>query len=111
MKLSALDLNLLVAFHALASEGSVTRAAATLHVSQPALSGALARLRHHFRDPLFVRQGGKMRPTPRARQLALPIAEAIATLREALEPEARFQPETSNRSFLIAATDYVEAVH
>src|SRR5690349_4505910 len=67
MKLSALDLNLLVAFDALANEGSVTRAAAKLHVSQPALSGALARLRHHFQDPLFVRQSGKMRPTLRAR--------------------------------------------
>jgi len=111
MKLSALDLNLLLAFDTLASEGSVTRAAAKLDMSQPALSGALARLRHHLGDPLFVREGGKMRPTPRARQLARPIAEAIATLREALEPEARFRPETSTRSFVIAATDYVEAVH
>lgn len=110
MKLSALDLNLLVAFDTLAREGSVTRAAAKLHVSQPALSGALARLRHHFQDPLFVRQGGRMRPTPRARQLARPIAEAIAILREMLEPGARFRPETSTRLFVVAATDYVEAI-
>ena len=111
MKLSTLDLNLLVAFDMLASEGSVTRAATKLHVSQPALSGALSRLRTHFRDPLFVRQGGRMRPTARAQQLARPIAEAIATLREAIEPEARFRAETSTRAFAIAANDYVEAVH
>jgi len=111
MKLSTLDLNLLVAFDTLASEGSVTRAAVKLHVSQPALSGALGRLRTHFRDPLFVRQGGRMRPTARAQQLARPIAEAIATLREAIEPEARFRAGTSTRAFAIAANDYVEAVH
>jgi DNA-binding transcriptional LysR family regulator len=111
MKLSALDLNLLVAFDTLAREGSVTRAAAKLDMSQPALSGALARLRTHFKDPLFVRQGGLMRPTVRAQQLARPIGEAIAALREALEPGAQFRPESSNRSFTIAATDYVEAMH
>jgi DNA-binding transcriptional LysR family regulator len=111
MKLSALDLNLLVAFDTLASEGSVTRAAAKLHLSQPALSGALARLRSHFGDPLFVRQAGQMRPTIRAQQLTRPIADAIAALREALEPEARFRPATSARSFTIAANDYVEAIH
>jgi DNA-binding transcriptional LysR family regulator len=111
MKLSALDLNLLLAFDTLASEGTVTRAAAKLHVSQPAMSGALARLREHFGDPLFVRRRGTMQPTVRARQLARPIADAIATLREALEPEARFRPDASSRSFLIAANDYVEAIH
>ena len=111
MKLAALDLNLLVAFDTLIREGNVTRAAAKLHVSQPAMSGALARLRAHFGDPLFVRQGGQMRPTARAAQLARPIADAIAALREALEPEPQFRPEASSRSFVIAASDYVEAVH
>lgn len=111
MKLSALDLNLLVAFDALASEGSVTRAAAKLNLSQPAMSGALARLRAYFGDPLFVRRGGEMRPTAHAQQLARPIADALGALREALEPEARFRPELSTRSFRIAANDYVEAVH
>ena len=110
MNLESMDLNLLLAFHALATEGNVTRAAAKLNMSQPAMSGALARLRQHFGDPLFVRSRGQMRPTPRARQLARPIATAVATLREALEPEARFRPEASKRTFLISATDYVEAL-
>ena len=110
MQLESMDLNLLLAFDALATEGSVTKAAARLNLSQPALSGALARLRQQFDDPLFIRSEGRMRPTPRARQLASPIAAAIAALREAIEPERRFQPETSTRTFQVAATDYVEAL-
>jgi DNA-binding transcriptional LysR family regulator len=110
MKLSGMDLNLLLAFDVLATEGSVTKAAAKLNISQPAMSGALARLRQRFDDPLFVRVGRQMRPTPRARQLARPIAAALATLREALEPSERFRPEDSARTFLVSATDYVEAL-
>ncbi|HET9232826.1 MAG TPA: LysR family transcriptional regulator [Candidatus Eisenbacteria bacterium] len=111
MNLESIDLNLLLAFDALATESSVTRAAAKLNMSQPAMSGALARLRQHFEDPLFVRTRGQMRATPRARQLSRPIASAIATLREALESEARFRPDASKRTFVISATDYVEALH
>jgi len=108
--LESMDLNLLLAFDALVTEGNVTKAAAKLNLSQPAMSGALARLRQQLGDPLFVRREGQMRPTPRARQLALPIAAAIATLREAFEPDLRFRPETSTRTFLIAGTDYIEAM-
>ena len=68
MKLESLDLNLLLVFDALATERSVTRAAAKVGLSQPALSNALARLRALFRDPLFERSAGQMQPTPRARQ-------------------------------------------
>jgi DNA-binding transcriptional LysR family regulator len=110
MKLGAIDLNLLLAFDALVTEASVTKAAAKLNTSQPAMSGALARLRLRFGDPLFVRSGGRMRPTARALQLAGPIAEALALLRQTIEPETAFRPERSTRSFTIAATDYVEAL-
>ena len=110
MKLSGMDLNLMLAFDVLATEGSVTRAAAKLNISQPAMSGALARLRLRFGDPLFVRSGGQMLPTARARQLARPIAAAIATLREALEPGGQFRPEESGRTYSISATDYVETL-
>jgi DNA-binding transcriptional LysR family regulator len=110
MKLGSMDLNLLLAFDTLVAEGSVTEAAAKLNLSQPAMSGALARLRLRFGDPLFVRTGGRMRPTPRALQLAVPIGEAIATLRQAIEPGSSFLPEESTRSFQIEATDYVEAL-
>jgi hypothetical protein len=65
MKLESLDLNLLLVFDALATERSVTQAAAKIGLSQSALSNALARLRILFRDPLFERAAGQMQPTPR----------------------------------------------
>ena len=110
MKLRSLDLNLLLAFDALAEEHNVTRAAARLGVSQPAMSGALSRLRLAFGDPLFVRTRGQMRPTPRARALAAPIGAALTRLREAIEPGPGFRPQTARNEFRIAATDYVEAL-
>jgi len=110
MKLESIDLNLLLSFDVLATEGNVTRAAAKRSISQPAMSAALARLRALFGDPLFVRTGGRMRPTSRARRLAGPIANAIATLREAIEPGTAFRPEDSIHVFRITASDYVEAI-
>src|SRR4030095_6274323 len=110
MKLESLDLNLLLVFDALASERSVTQAGAKIGVSQPALSSALARLRTLFRDPLFERSAGQMQPTPRARQLLVPLSEAISKLREALEAQAAFRPEESKREFLIATNDYAESL-
>jgi DNA-binding transcriptional LysR family regulator len=110
MKLHSMDLNLLLAFDALAEEQSVTRAAARLGMSQPAMSGALARLRLLLGDPLFVRSRGRMRPTPRARQLAAPIGAAIARLRDAIEPGPKFRAETARTEFRIAASDYVEVL-
>ena len=110
MKLERLDLNLLLAFDVLASERSVTRAAARLGVSQPAMSGSLARLRLLFGDPLFVRSAGGMAPTARARQLTTPIGDALGRLRAALEPSTTFRPARSRHAFSLAATDYVEAV-
>jgi DNA-binding transcriptional LysR family regulator len=110
MILASLDLNLLLALDALMMERSVTKAAAKLHMSQPAMSGALARLRAAFDDPLFVRSHGEMRPTARARQLARPISEALANLREAIEPVPAFRFEHSTRTFVLSTSDDVEAV-
>ena len=89
---------------------SVTRAAAKVGLSQPALSNALARLRALFRDPLFERSAGQMQPTPRARQLLIPLSEAISKLREAFETQAAFRPDASDREFLIATNDYVDSL-
>ncbi len=110
MKLESVDLNLLLVFDALATERHVTRAALKIGLSQPALSNALARLRKLFSDPLFVRVGGKMQPTPRAQRLLPPLSEAISTLRDALETKVRFQPEASEREFRVATNDHVEAL-
>ena len=110
MKLESIDLNLLLVFEALATERSVTQAAAKIGLSQPALSNALARLRVLFHDPLFERSSGRMEPTPRARQLLGPLSEAVAQLREALETQAAFRPRDSEREFVIATNDCVEAL-
>lgn len=107
MKLEALDLNLLLVFEALVAEQNVTRAAARVGLTQPAMSSALARLRQFLGDPLFERTAGRMEPTRRARQLMGPIGEALGRIRSALEAEP-FRPEESAREFRIVGTDYVE---
>jgi DNA-binding transcriptional LysR family regulator len=107
VNLDRFDLNLLVAFEALMTEGQVTRAARRLHITQPALSGALARLRTVFGDQLFVKDGKSMRPTLRARELDVPIREALAKVRQAVG-RPMFQPETSAVTVRIATSDDLE---
>jgi DNA-binding transcriptional LysR family regulator len=110
ISLNAVDLNLLRAFDALYEERHVTRAAARIGIGQPAMSSALARLRALFDDVLFVRGHEGMLPTARARELAAPIAEAMARLRAALEPAAVFDAATSTHTFVLAGSDYAEAI-
>jgi DNA-binding transcriptional LysR family regulator len=107
VNLDRFDLNLLVAFEALITEGQVTRAAHRLHITQPALSGALARLRTIFDDPLFVQHGKSMRPTMRARELEVPIRAALAQVRQALG-RPHFTPATSTLTARIATSDDLE---
>ena len=109
MNLDRFDLNLLIAFEALMTEQQVTRAARRLHITQPALSGALARLRTVFDDQLFVKDGKSMRPTLRARELDVPIREALAKVRQAVG-RPHFQPETSAVTVRIATSDDQELI-
>ena len=109
VRLSAVDLNLLVVFDAVMRERSVTRAGDTLGLSQPAMSHALARLRHMLKDDLFIRGPKGMIPTPRAEQLALPVREALESLQRSLEP-ADFDPSTAERHFRIAVDNYAAIV-
>ncbi len=108
MDLSSVDLNLLVSLNVLLSEESVSRAAARLHRTQPAVSAALARLRVLFDDPLLVRQGTRMVPTPLARSLRRPLREIIRSIEHTLGSRPTFDPATSDRRFRIATTDYAE---
>jgi DNA-binding transcriptional LysR family regulator len=105
INLSAVDLNLLVVFDALMQERNVTKAARRLSMSQPAVSHALARLRHMLRDELFVRSPKGMVPTPRAEQLAGPVRHAVDGLHRALEEE-EFNPAKATRTFRIAVDNY-----
>src|SRR6056297_954527 len=102
IQLHKIDLNLLSTFEALIEEDSVAGAADRLHLTASAVSHALGRMRTQFDDPLFVRVGGKMQPTPRAVLLADEIAPILRNLRRALEPAETFDPATTNRVFRIA---------
>jgi len=107
MNITGSDLNLLLVFEALLSERSVTRASEKIGRSQPALSNALGRLRRQLRDPLFVRIGRTMVPTPRALDLAPDVAAALGHARRALGGPA-FHAGRSTRVFRLATTDEIE---
>lgn len=104
------DLNLLLVFEALYREGSVTRAAAQVGLSQSAMSSALGRLRTQFGDPLFVKSRAGMLPTPRALELAPALTEALAMVRGAMGRREVFDPATSKRSLRVYMTDVGETV-
>jgi len=110
MNVMDLDLNLLRAFDAIATAGSVTVAGARIGLSQPAMSNALARLRELFGDPLFVRTPRGMRPTPFAQQLAQPVREALRLIQGALQQHAGFDPKSSGNTFSFSMTDIGEMV-
>lgn len=105
-ELARIDLNLLVTLRALLETRSVGRTAIRLNMSQPAVSRALARLRLVFGDRLLVKAGAGMLETPRAAALLEPVRKALAGLEEVLDGGQRFNPETSERVFRIASTDY-----
>lgn len=102
MSLEHLDLNLLRTLDVLLAERSVSRAARRLDRSQPAVSHALARLRDAFDDPLLVRQGRGLVPTPRAEALAEPLARLLGDLGRLVERAPDFAPATSRRAFRLA---------
>jgi DNA-binding transcriptional LysR family regulator len=103
--IKTLDLNLLKAFDAVMDERNVTRAAARLALTQPAVSGLLTRLRDSFGDPLFLRTQRGVVPTDRAQALAGPIKRVLADIEVLLQPEV-FDPATAQMTWTLAATDY-----
>lgn len=110
LRFKGLDLNLLVAFDALLSERSVTGAAERLHLSQPAVSAALARLRDTFGDEVLVPHGKRMVPTLLATQIHGEIREILETIDRTLLQLGGFDPASSRRTFVVAASDYIVTV-
>jgi len=106
MNLAGVDLNLLVALDALLAERSVTRAANQVGLSQPGMSNTLARLRKLFGDPLLVREGLTLVPTPRAESLRQPVQEALSLIQHALDNRDGFDPATDRATFTVSCSDY-----
>ena len=104
MSLSSLDLNLLVMLDTVLAEGSVVHAARRLHVTPSAVSNGLARLRAALDDPLLIRSGRGVVPTPRATALAPALAHALRAL-EAVVHGERFDPQTTDRELTLAIAD------
>lgn len=104
-----IDLNLLVVFHVLIRERSVSRAAQRLFLGQPAVSGALARLRKLFNDELLVRTGRSMEPTTKALLLYAQLGPALEAVRATLVEQPGFDPAKQQRVFRIGMRDWVES--
>jgi DNA-binding transcriptional LysR family regulator len=104
VSLAQLDLNLLVVLDTVLAERSVVRAARRLHVTPSAVSNALARLRSTLGDPLVIRSGRGIVPTPRAAELAPALARALSEIDRAVQKTA-FDPSATTRQFTLAAAD------
>lgn len=108
--LSRIDLNLLHVFVVIYQEESITRAAEALNLSQPAVSNSVAKLRDLFGDPLFVRSGNGVAPTPLSHRLIGPVRTALSTLERAFGDHEPFDPATSRRILRFSMSDFSEAV-
>lgn len=107
MRFKGLDLNLIVAFEALMSDRSVSRAAQRLNLSQPAMSNALARLRSYFGDDLLIARNKRMYATPFAETLLPQVRQALETMEGVIATSRHFDPATTNRTFRIMTSDYI----
>jgi DNA-binding transcriptional LysR family regulator len=107
---SSIDLNLLIALGALLEERNLTRAGEKTNMSQPAMSGALARLRRHFGDELLARDGRQYQLTPLAQRLLPDVRDALRQVERTLEARPEFDPVTSARTFSLAMSDYAVTV-
>lgn len=107
MRFKGLDLNLLIALHALLETRSVSRAAERVNLSQPATSAALARLRAYFGDELLVSHGKRMHPTAHAEKLLPQVREVLGSVDALIASSSAFDPATSQRTFRLVASDYI----
>src|SRR5258708_23640984 len=103
--ISRVDLNLLVVLEAIYTEGGVSRAGEKLNLTQPAISHALSRLRRLFDDPLFVRDGRGLAPTPLTRGLIEPLRRSLRSLDAVLDDAGGVDPRPAPAPLTIAPPD------
>lgn len=106
--ITAVDLNLLKVFEALHEEGSASRAALRLGLTQSAVSAALARLRQVYDDPLFERRGRGMAPTARAQELNTTVREVLLLCRQTLRRAGDGAPSLNGRTVSLGLSDDLE---
>lgn len=106
MRFNKLDLNLLVALDAMLTECSISRAAERMHMSQSAMSNALARLREYFDDELLVQVGRRMELTPRAQTLQDVVRDVLVRVDSAIATQPEFDPAQAERGFKLLVSDY-----
>jgi DNA-binding transcriptional LysR family regulator len=109
-RLREVDANLLLALHALLEERNLTHAGERMTMSQPAMSGALARLRKHFDDELLVRVGRGFELSPMAERLKPAVEEAVEAAEALLSNQRDFDPATSNKRFTVSMSEYAMTV-
>jgi DNA-binding transcriptional LysR family regulator len=108
--LKDIDVNLIVVLDAILTERSLTKAGEAIGMTQPAVSGALGKLRKLLDDPLLVRNGRTFDLTPKARDLQPAIRDALKEVGRTFNLRPEFDPHTSDRRFRIWASDYVLAI-
>lgn len=110
MHIKELDLNLLVVMDSMLREHNVSKAAQRIGLSQSAVSHALNRLREYFDDPLFIKSGQAMEPTPKALALQAAVIDVMGTVRQKILSQAHFDPATAQKEFTFCVTDMGELV-
>ena len=108
MKISSFDLNLFVILNAIYTEGSLTKAAEVVGITQPAVSNALSRLRERFGDELFIRTGSGMVPTQKTENIINDIQNALSLMQASVNEPDAFEPKLSNRNFKLSLGDISE---
>lgn len=109
MNFNKVDLNLFIVLDAIYTARNLTRAGEVLCITQPAVSNSLARLRDLFNDPLFVRTGQTMTPTPVAKNIIGPAREAIRLMQQSVQKSEVFDPLQADITFTFAMRDLFEA--
>lgn len=108
MKISSFDLNLFVILNAIYTEGSLTKAAQVVGITQPAVSNALSRLRDKFNDELFVRTGSGMVPTQKTENMISDVQNALSLIQQSVNEPDKFNPPLSKRNFKLSLGDISE---
>ncbi|WP_444938608.1 LysR family transcriptional regulator [Microbulbifer sp. JMSA002] len=110
MQLQKMDMNLFLVLEAIYNSGNLTRAAEQLHITQPAVSNALARLRRTLDDPLFIRGPSGMTPTPLTESIMPRVQQALSLLGTSLNEHRQFNPALASKTLRLSMNDMAETL-